>query len=91
MNGNQDVALSWVLTSATGISAMTTADLVGMIFTIICGVASLAFTIWRWYRAAKKDGKITKEEVEDLIDDVVEQVDKTADDVKDKIDNSENN
>lgn len=60
-----------------------------MAFTIVCGLLTIAFTIWRWYRAAKKDGNISKEEIEELIDDIVHHVDDTADKVKDNIENNE--
>ena len=41
---------------------------VQLVLTIIATLFSIAFTIYNWYKKAKKDGKITKDEVEDLID-----------------------
>ena len=52
---------------------------------IITSVVSIAWIVWRWYKQAKADGKITKEEVEDLIDQVggeIEKVNKKADNNK---------
>ena len=49
----------------TGISL----EAVQIIYYILAGLAivfSLSFTIWKWYKAAKADGKITVEEIEDL-------------------------
>lgn len=71
-----DVSISWTLTAATGIAAMTIQDWIGLGFTIACGVISIAFTIWRWYKAAKKDGVISRDEVEDLVDQVGDEIDK---------------
>lgn len=53
--------------SATGI----TQEVVQIVYYILGALAllfSLSFTIWRWYKAAKADGKITEEEVDDLFD-----------------------
>lgn len=80
---NKDVLISWLLTGLTGISAATAMDLIAFALAIICGIVSLCFTIWKWIREAKKDGKITKEEVEDLIDQVGGQVE----DIKSNLDN----
>ena len=80
---NKDVVISWLLTGLTGISAATAMDLIAFALAIICGIVSLCFTIWKGTREAKKDGKITKEEVEDLIDQVGGQVE----DIKANLDN----
>ena len=37
-----------------------------IIISALAGAVALAYTIWRWYRNAKKDGKITEDEVDDL-------------------------
>ena len=41
-----------------------------IIISALAGAVALAYTIWRWYRNAKKDGKITEDEVDDLINTV---------------------
>ena len=38
--------------------------------TILSTLVAIAFTIWQWWKKAKKDGKITPEEVKDLADDI---------------------
>ena len=38
--------------------------------TILSTLFALAYTIWKWWRKAKQDGKITEEEVDELLDDV---------------------
>ena len=39
---------------------------------IAVSVVLLAYRIWKWYREAKKDGKITPEEIKDLADTIEE-------------------
>ncbi len=40
------------------------------IMSIISTAFTIAFIIFKWYNKAKEDGKITKEEIEDLMDDI---------------------
>ena len=49
------------------------------ILAILTSVVLLAFRIWKWYLEAKKDGKIDKDEVEDLIHIVGDGVDEIKD------------
>lgn len=37
-----------------------------IIISALAGAVALAYTIWRWYKNAKKDGKISEDEVDDL-------------------------
>ena len=46
-----------------------------IIISALAGAVALAYTIWRWYRNAKKDGKITEDEIDDLF----KQLDKKED------------
>lgn len=41
-----------------------------LILTILSTLFAIAFTIYKWYKKAKEDGKITKDEVDDLIDQI---------------------
>lgn len=41
-----------------------------IIISALAGAVALAYTIWRWYRNAKKDGKITEDEVDDLFNQI---------------------
>lgn len=52
-----------------------------IIISALAGAVALAYTIWRWYKNAKKDGKITEDEVDDLF----EQISKKEDSDDDKI------
>lgn len=49
-----------------------------LVFTIIATLVTMAFTIYKWYKRASADKKITSDEVEDLIDDVKDSIDKTS-------------
>ena len=40
------------------------------IFAIISLLLTIAYTIWKWYKKASKDGKITEEEFDELFDDL---------------------
>lgn len=87
-----DEKLSWFGTGLTAVFTgvqMTTESMVSLILSIIVGCLTIAYTIWRWYREAKKDGTITKDEIVDLIDDIVDKTEEISDDIKntkDKID-----
>lgn len=52
---------------------------------IACSVVLLAYRIWSWWKKAKADGKIDKEEAKEVIGIVKDGLD----DIKDKIDNKE--
>lgn len=70
--------------SFTGCATQTLEDM-DHIFSIVCGVIGVAITVVtcivipliRKIRAAKSDGKITEDEIKDIVD--------TIDEVKDKI------
>lgn len=40
------------------------------IMSIISTAFTIAFIIFKWYNKAKEDGKITKDEINDLMDDI---------------------
>lgn len=46
-----------------------------IIISALAGAVALAYTIWRWYKNAKKDGKITEDEVDDLFKQVTNKED----------------
>ena len=46
-----------------------------IIISALAGAVALAYTIWRWYKNAKKDGKITEDEVDDLFEQIVKKED----------------
>lgn len=46
-----------------------------IIISALAGAVALAYTIWRWYRNAKKDGKITEDEVDNLFEQITKKED----------------
>lgn len=73
MKNNTNNIFEWVLTAFQGVlTALQTDEIlryVQLVLAVVSAVLTLAFTIFKWYKTAKKDGKITKEEVEELITD----------------------
>ena len=68
-------AVSWAGSGVTMITALLTTDVLQIILTvigIISAIVSLAYNIYQWYRKAKEDGKITPDEVEELVDTIKE-------------------
>lgn len=47
-------------------------QIVGLVLTILSLCVSILYTIFKWYNEAKKDGKITSEELEKLFEELEE-------------------
>lgn len=58
---------SWLLTIAQTNEIM---QLIMFIMSIISTAFTIAFIVYKWYNKAKEDGKITKDEIDDLMDDI---------------------
>lgn len=58
---------SWVFTI---VQTNEVFQFVMLILSIMSTLFTLAFTIYKWYNKAKEDGKITKDEINDLMDDI---------------------
>lgn len=67
-------------------SSMITQEMLNLVLTILSIVSillSLALTFFKWYKEAKKDGHISKDELEDLTHQMKEKVDEAKEDIKD--------
>ena len=66
---------------------------VSLTLTILSIVVSLAFTIYRWYKVATDDGKIDKDEIDDLMKNINEGINELNTTVNnfDKKENEERN
>lgn len=53
---------------ATAVQSSYWFQIVSLIFSILCSLLTIIFTIWRWYRKAKQDGIIDDKEIEELED-----------------------
>ena len=60
------LGLNAVAFISTGVQPDQVLQWVSLAVTLIATIASLALTIWKWIIAARKDGKITPEEIDDL-------------------------
>ena len=49
-------------------------QLIQLILSILAFLVTILFTIWKWYKNAKKDGKITIDEVEELFDNLEDNI-----------------
>lgn len=54
----------------TAVQTDATLQIISLILTIIATAFSIAFTIYKWWKSAKADGKITKDEIEELLDEL---------------------
>ena len=82
-------ALLGTLLSAVGTALQTDEVLryISLSLTIIGGLLTICLNVIKWRKDAKKDGKITGEEIEDLLTKLkenIEDVKKDANDRKDK-------
>lgn len=61
---------SWAASAFTmltaAMSANETAQLILYLLGIVSALFSLSWNLWKWYKDAKKDGKIDDKEMEDL-------------------------
>ena len=51
---------------------------------IACSVVLLAYRLWKWWKEAKKDGKITPEEIKEGVDIVKDGFDDVKHTIEDK-------
>ena len=57
-------------TIMTAIQANEILQIIQAILTVIGLFITIAYTIWKWWRKAKADGKIEEEEVDELMEDL---------------------
>lgn len=72
-------AISFVLTAAQTNDIM---QLIMLILSIISVIVSISFTLYKWLKEAKKDGKITQEEIDEAINIVASGIEKINEEVK---------
>lgn len=82
MNARYDYILDVVAIASTAMQTENIFKIISLVLTCLSVAASLALTIYKWYKTAKADGKITADEVMD----VVGKVKDATDEIKDKID-----
>lgn len=55
-------------------------QIIQAILTIVGLLITIAYTIWKWYKKASKDGKITVDEVDELFDELNKVKEESIDD-----------
>lgn len=82
--------ISWIGSVVGGVFTATQTNqifqIVSLIATILSTSVALAYTIWKWWKKAKEDGKITEDEIDNLMDDVNQIVNKEKEGEKNKDD-----
>lgn len=75
--------LSWVGsvfgTILTALQSDQIFQYISLALTILSTLIAISYTIWKWWRKAKEDGKIDEEEVKDLVDQIDDVVKKGED------------
>ena len=67
-----DYILDSVALAATLIQTKEVFQVVSLIITCLSFIVSIAYTIYKWYKKAKADGKITVDEVKEVIENIKE-------------------
>ena len=69
-----------VATVLTAIQTEHVFQIISLVLTCLATLVTIAFTIYKWYKKATEDGKVTKEELDELGNIIVN----GAEEVKDK-------
>lgn len=78
MKDNLDVACVGAEVVFTAMQTQEILSWISLGLTIASTIVCIVYRVWKWYEEAKKDGKITSDEVKDLADDLIEEAEKTS-------------
>lgn len=86
MNINKDNLIGCIFGTAlsgagTGLQTNETLQTISLIITIIGGIITLVTAAINWYKSAKKDNKITNDEIKDLTEIVNDNIKDIVDDI----------
>lgn len=74
--------IDFITEAVAGISTVLQPDevlrIVSLVLTCLSVAISVAFTIYKWYKEAKGDGKIDANEVDDLVNKIKDDIDKRS-------------
>ena len=72
--------IDFITEAVAGISTVLQPDealrIVSLVLTCLSVAISVAFTIYKWYKEAKRDGKIDADEVDNLVNKIKDDIDK---------------
>lgn len=84
-NEQQSLAVSAVSSSVCTMLAGLQVDemlrYVNLALAVLSAIVAITFTIWKWWHESKKDGKITPDEVNDVLNDVTNIIDETKESI----------
>ena len=70
--------ISYIFNGATYVVALSQTNevfqIIELVFAILTSIILLLYRLWKWYNEAKKDGKITRDELKDGIDIIIDGV-----------------
>lgn len=89
IKNNIDIVANSTAVVLTAIQTQQTFQIISLVLTIISIVASLAFNIWKWYKVATKDKKITPDEIDELHGHINNAIDDLQETMKDEGDKKE--
>lgn len=64
------------------LQANETFQIIELALSIATSAVLIAYRLWKWYKAAKADGKITRDEVQEGLEIVIEGKDEIADKIE---------
>ena len=67
---------TWIMSS---LQSNETLQIIEFILSAITSLIIIGFKVYQWWKKANSDGKITKEEINELMDDIDEDVEKLKD------------
>lgn len=68
-------SISWILT-VTQVNEVF--EIIQIIFSCLVSLVTILYIVWKWYKRAKADGKITAEEIDELEKDLRKEVDENV-------------
>ena len=89
MHENLDIATTTFSGLLTALQTDEVFKWIGFILTLLSALVGIAYRIWHWYKDAKKDGKITADEIKKLGEIVKSSTDEVIDIVTTKEDNKD--
>ena len=84
-NNNYDFLTNALGVALTAVQTNEIFQLVSLILTCVSITFSMIFTIWKWYHNATADGKIDKNEIDDIMnetDAIMNRIDNKLNDLK---------
>lgn len=77
-----DIAGEGVAVVCTALQTNQVYQTISLILTVIGILVSLAYSIWKWFKEAKSDGKITADEIKDISDTTINEIVKIVEEVE---------